>query len=395
MKLVFATEASFFRGKDGNLYVPPHGTFTNRLMARYLEAFDSVSLLARVRNTPEEEYLPERRIGNDRISVLPLPYYSGPWQFLKKRSEIIRTIRSHIEPDTAYICRVPGTIGTTLARCLRERNIPYAVEVVGDPYDVFSPQSTKYFLRPLYRSKLTSDLKKTVYHSSAALFVTREYLQRRYHTRDGVFTTFASDVALTGETFVDKEKTWSGTSGNIKLISVGTLGQLYKAPDIVLKAIAQLKEKHHIICELTWVGGGRHQKEMQELTLSLGIEEQVNFLGHVEAGNGVRQRLDESDLFLLVSRTEGLPRALIEAMARGLPCITSRVGGVPELLDNSALVPANDVNALAEKIREFIETPGLAQEQAKRNLAVAREYTDDFLAEKRRIFYSEIIKAYH
>jgi len=100
-------------------------------------------------------------------------------------------------------------------------------------------------------------------------------------------------------------------------------------------------------------------------------------------------------LFLLVSRTEGLPRALIEAMARGLPCITSRVGGMPELLDNSALVPANDVNALAEKIREFIETPGLAQEQAKRNLAVAREYTDDFLAEKRRIFYSEIIKAYH
>ena len=76
----------------------------------------------------------------------------------------------------------------------------------------------------------------------------------------------------------------------------------------------------------------------------------------------------------LASRTEGLPRALIEAMAAGLPCIGTRVGGIPELLDDEALVAPGDAEALAARIRAFLDDAGLFERQAARNLREASIY---------------------
>ena len=77
---------------------------------------------------------------------------------------------------------------------------------------------------------------------------------------------------------------------------------------------------------------------------------------------------------MLASRTEGLPRALIEAMAAGLPCIGTRVGGIPELLDDEALVAPGDAEALAARIRAFLDDAGLFERQAARNLREASIY---------------------
>ena len=175
------------------------------------------------------------------------------------------------------------------------------------------------------------------------------------------------------------------------LISVGSLAQMYKAPDIVLKALSVLKDKGFSI-KLTWLGDGVFRQDMIDLAQSLKLN--VDFKGNVSAQE-VHQYLADADIFLLVSRTEGLPRAVVEAMAHGLPCIGSKVGGIPELLENSALVEKENVPQLAQLIEQMINNLDFTNEQAVRNLKEAQLYKEDILRQKRIVFFDYIKKQYH
>src|SRR5262249_14373457 len=92
----------------------------------------------------------------------------------------------------------------------------------------------------------------------------------------------------------------------------------------------------------------------------------------------------------LASRTEGLPRAMVEAMARGLPCIGTAVGGIPELLDAEDLVPPHDADALAARIEEFLETPVRANASAARNLEKSRAYSASALQVRQAAFLEAV-----
>ena len=139
-----------------------------------------------------------------------------------------------------------------------------------------------------------------------------------------------------------------------------------KSPDVVLHAVA-LVGASGTRCSLRWIGGGQHLAAMERYAARLGIADRVRFEGQQPADR-VAGELRRADLFVLASRTEGLPRALIEAMAAGLPCIGTRVGGIPELLDDEALVAPGDAEALAARIRAFLDDAGLFERQAARNL---------------------------
>jgi glycosyltransferase involved in cell wall biosynthesis len=129
---------------------------------------------------------------------------------------------------------------------------------------------------------------------------------------------------------------------------------------------------------------------LETLVENLELGERINFLGQLPAGDAVRIQLDRADLFILPSYQEGLPRAMIEAMARGLPCIGSSVGGIPELLLPEEMVPPGDVVALADKIREIVTDPERMTRMSARNLEKAKDYRDEVLRERRIEFYRYI-----
>jgi glycosyltransferase involved in cell wall biosynthesis len=116
----------------------------------------------------------------------------------------------------------------------------------------------------------------------------------------------------------------------------------------------------------------------------------VRFHGQLPAGQAVWEVLDRADLFVLPSRQEGLPRAMIEAMARGLPCIGSTVGGFPELLPPEAMVPPGDATALARKIGDLLASPQHMAALAASNLQRAHNYRADQLRERRIAFYRSV-----
>jgi len=191
---------------------------------------------------------------------------------------------------------------------------------------------------------------------------------------------------------VHLQRTTPGPNGSVKLILVGTLAQLYKGPDVLIHAVgACVREGLNI--ELVFVGSGGYQAQLEARAAALGIGTRVQFRGQLAAAEAVRAELDRADLFVLPSRQEGLPRAMIEAMARALPCIGSSVGGTPELLPAEDMVPPNDASALARRIREVVGDPPRMVRMSARNLEKAREYRYDVLSERRRVFYENVKRA--
>ena len=99
---------------------------------------------------------------------------------------------------------------------------------------------------------------------------------------------------------------------------VGTMSQTYKGHDVLLEAMAIL-EGRGVRTWVTFVGDGRLRQDIDQAARALSLD--VSFTGRLGAAEDVRAVLDTADLFVMPSRTEGLPRALIEAMARYLPAV--------------------------------------------------------------------------
>ena len=150
-----------------------------------------------------------------------------------------------------------------------------------------------------------------------------------------MFTTCYSSTDLSLEDYVKRPKEYRRPI-QPRLVFVGSLAQMYKGQDVLIRAVGLLKERQ-LPVELKILGAGRHRLELERLVRSLSLDGAVRFLGELP-GAAVREELDNATLMVLPSRTEGLPRVVIEAMARALPCIATSVGGIPELLHQDDLV---------------------------------------------------------
>jgi glycosyltransferase involved in cell wall biosynthesis len=124
-----------------------------------------------------------------------------------------------------------------------------------------------------------------------------------------------------------------------------------------------------------WITGDGPQRERLEAEVAkLGLADVVELLGE---RHDVPELMAQSDIFVLSSRAEGLPLALIEAMAAGLPVAASAVGGVPELLGPAGLtVPPGDVKALAACLARLLDDPDLRREYGDKARRRAEEEFD-------------------
>jgi glycosyltransferase involved in cell wall biosynthesis len=206
-----------------------------------------------------------------------------------------------------------------------------------------------------------------------------------YPVKPTSFSVGVSDVIIADKVLASSPKIHTSKE-RYTLISVGSLEQMYKAPDVVLTAMSILKNKGFNL-RLVWLGDGKFKEEMQSLAKELELA--VEFKGNVSSDK-VHANIDQSDMFILVSRTEGLPRAIVEAMAHGIPCIGSRVGGIPELLDDAALVDKENPEQLADLIERFITDHNFYNNQAVRNLNEASFYKEEKLDALRNTFFSYI-----
>jgi glycosyltransferase involved in cell wall biosynthesis len=337
MRVVVSSEYHMYRAPDGGLYTEVLCVY--KYWARLLRVFDEVQLLVRVRDAP----LPAgaRRVDGPGVSAIPVRDFVAGRGLIPALPSLARAAYTAARTGDAFILHAPGVMATALREALRFSRSSYGIEIVGDP--TMSLDGNDRLLSRL-RHVGAAAMREQAWNATVAKFVTVEALQRLYPANPQAWQIVASDVEIPDELF-DRPAVPVRDSDVLDLGFIGTLQRPYKGLDVLIDALAQTELPHR----LAVVGDGMLRPGLEERARQRGIAERIEFRGFLPPP-AIFDYLVTRDAMVQPSRTEGMPRVLIEAMSVGLPCLATPVGGVPELLAPSEIVPVDDPAALAKAI---------------------------------------------
>lgn len=365
--MYYATEARLHRGADGRAYSDLSQVwYENHVL--WLDSFDEVRIVARVEAKPRHS---GRLVEGEGVTVLPVPSYKGAramvFQFLQTRRLIRRAVT---DVDAIYGGRLPGVIGAITVGAGKRIGAKTFAHVVGDPYDLLKSGVAGWLgAKAAIVAKLL--MVHQIANADGAIYVSERTLQDRYPVGPGALSLVRSGIVLDGETLAAQAKVPNAGRKTTTIVAVGTHDQMYKGHDLLLRAVARLTADG-VNVSLGIVGGGSKHEVLVNLARELRVDPHVHFYGHVETPQQVRAILDGADLFAMPSRTEGVPRALVEAMARGLPCIGSDIGGIPELLPPECLFTSGSVEELTALLRKAVSNNEWLVRQGALNLERAQ-----------------------
>ena len=388
MDLVFVYGDRVALDREGRIYI---GTsFSQKVFDRYLEHFDHLILMMRragVNPDDRETLSGMNRIEDPRIRAVFMPDTTASLKNFADpgvRIRIRKILEEYICPERAVILRTHSYYSYVAAGICVRKKIPYLAEAVGCPWDALFHHSLKgRLLAPFAAAQMRFCMR----HASYAMYVTRDFLQKRYPA--GGISVSVSDaelLPLDREVLEKrKERIRALETEPSRRLRIGTAGDVqvaYKGQRFVLQALAGLKRKG--ICSFEYrLAGGGDRKGLESLAVRLGIEDMVVFEG-LMPHEKIYDWLDYLDLYIQPSQVEGLSRALLEAMSRGLPAFGSDVGGNPELLDPSCLHRCGDAGEIERQLEAL--TPERMLVLAEKSFCRAGDYEKDLLENRRRKF---------
>ena len=356
---------------------------------RYLSVFDEIIAAMRVRAKDISDTTSINRVDGDRVEIREFPMMQGMKGYALGYFKTKRAAKNALSGADCAIIRLPSVTGFAIYKEAKKRGIPVALEVVADPNEAYKPNAAA---RLIY----TRLLKRAAMGANGVAYVTREQLQKIYPCRalklnkenTDYFTADYSSINLPAPFFAEprryaEKKKW-------KIIHTANgIHNFLKGHDTLIRALKIIRE-HGYEVEAVFLGDGRMKEYFERLANELHLTESVRFVGLVSNRDKLREYLADSDIFALPTHTEGLPRSVIEAMAVGLPCLSTPVGGIPELLSADCLIPPTDSAAWAEKIMYLIDNPEVLTEKSRENIFKAYEYREEALTQKRSSFYGRL-----
>ena len=385
MKVAFFHDTRLIRASDGVVYSLG---FTYDIWERYLSVFDSLVVSTRMTECNEPETF--NRLGlssGPGVVFSPVTSYSTRYAPVFNKRAIAGEIRSVLSRVDCAIVRLPSSIGRIACEEAIKMDKPYLVELVGCPWDSLRHHSWQGKIAAPFAYIRT---KKKVQDAEYVVYVTNEFLQERYPTKGQWIA--CSDVALeeSDDNILEARILKIENKPANEPIVLGTIGAVnikYKGQQNVIKALAKLKEQGLCNFEYQLVGDG-DQSYLKYVAQRYDVTEQIMFLGKMPH-HEVFKWLDSIDVYVHPSDTEGLPRSLIEAMSRGLPCLGSAVGGIPELLEHDFLFRKGNVNEIVALLKGLSHST--LEKQANRNFEESRKYEKNFLDIKREQFMRDFM----
>lgn len=230
----------------------------------------------------------------------------------------------------------------------------------------------------------------TIKRSDYVLYVSNEFLQNRYPT-NAKFQCGCSNVKIDhmNDSILEKRLEYIDKCDGkeIRIATTGAVDVRYKGHEYVLRALYDLKKRGKTNIHYYLLGGG-DSTFLKGLVTKYGLEKQVHFMGIVPHDE-VFATLDSMHLYIQPSLQEGLPRAMVEAMSRGLMCIGANTAAIPELIEQQFVTRRKSSDDIV-KILENV-TKGQLKEQAKINFNEARNYEEEKLNTRRKEFFDKII----
>ncbi|HPZ92671.1 MAG TPA: glycosyltransferase, partial [Bacillota bacterium] len=214
---------------------------------------------------------------------------------------------------------------------------------------------------------------------------------------NGIHLEAFSRVARLGDEERKRAKRKMGCARDAPVIGVVARLIPHKGVQTFLRAVVLL-EKAGFLPEVLIAGDGPSRDELEAISLELGLGDQVRFLGFVEDMASFYAALD---LFVLPSLSEGMPLALLEAMAAGVPIVATRTGGIKDLiltaedvvnLDSARLVPPGDPLAMATCIQRALLCPHESRALAdKARSHILRNFSIERMVRRTEEVYEEVL----
>jgi glycosyltransferase involved in cell wall biosynthesis len=232
--------------------------------------------------------------------------------------------------------------------------IPYVVSLRGGDVPGFRPYDFWLYHR------IAVPFLRVIWHGAAAVIANSRGLRDMARRFDASVEIPIIPNGVDIERFTAEGRDWSTAS----ILSVGRVVH-QKGLDLGLMALADLQD---LAWEWRIVGDGPQAAHLREILKREGLEDRVEFLGWAGAAE-LAAEYRRASLFVFPSRHEGMPNALLEAMASGLPVIASQIAGNEELVvpgETGILVPPDDPDALREALRWL-----LVDESARERMGLA------------------------
>ena len=327
---------------------------------------------------PEAQYEPR----STNISVEALPYYGRVTRSLLRLPKCAGLIWGVSRSWSLLHITLPSPLGMIGYLCARARKIPMVLSVVGDLDAQYERGRYHGISRLAACAAVWMSERATHWMVDRAPTITQgEGLYAKYK-RNGNRIVNIPWSPIVSDMITQRDDSCGGPV--IRLLFVGAL--LEKKGIFVLLESIKLLRRHMDNFLLTYVGTGPFAAELAQRVADADLSGHVALKGGIYAESELLREFDSADVFVFPTYAEGFPRVIFEAMARGLPVISTGVSGIPGVLEegrDALLVSPGSPNEVAEAVLKVIRDPTLRRNLIRRGREIAQEYTLEATTRKR------------
>ena len=366
-----------FAYSNGKYYT--YGGFGNYIID-FSKYFKKVILLAHVIEIepPYGYYL----VDIPNIEIVSLPPVRGELQVLLKLRNYFKIAKNHIHKMDIIEARMPDYSGIVGAILAKKNNKPLFNIIIDDWY--LQAKSVPFFkklgLGALLKVHLFiyDFLERKLCKGEIVLAQGKTCYQKHVKNAKKCYKILSSAHQLKD---ITNELHPKFSKNQFTILNVGRLNTV-KNQQLILHAVAILnKNFDYHKYKIEHVGEGSKKNELLKLAKKLNIESCINFNGRVKYGKDLWYFFDKADCFVLSSTSEGTPKVLLEACARGLPIIASDVAGVTTTIKhnkNGYIFPSNDINELVKRIKDISENKNDRYQMRLKAIQTAKENTLEY-----------------
>ena len=300
----------------------------------------------------------------------------------RKRLEMSQAIQN----CDLIIVRCHSFVAFRAADLAYKFKIPVLAEAMSCPWDAMWNRS---LLGKVVAPYMFIKMRAVMSRADYSIYVTQAFLQHRYPSKGPSIGVSNVVLPTMSEEILEKRLRHIAMrkENHVVLMTCAAVDVVHKGHRYVIQSLSLLNAMG--LHPLYYCVGQGDPSTLKKLAKKHGVENQVVFTG-VLPHDDVFRILDICDIYIQPSLQEGLPRALIEAMSRGCPCIGAKTAGIPELLPGKCIVPKKSAKSIADSIH-FMLQQGLSS-FARDNFSAAQYFREEVLDKRRTAFFEKVAR---
>jgi len=317
------------------------------------------------------------------IEIVELPGFKGVIDFIRKSiwilPKLIPVLHKEIKKSDAVMVMHDDFLGLITLLQARKQKKPHLLFLGGNQVEVVRNKYTGLKRwGAIYLAHLFEKIDQYwMDHGLTVLVTGREMIERLSAPERYIYPYFTS---LISDEDIIYRKPRDISSNSTNILYAGFLTE-NKGVHILLEAFARFREKYHTPdIKLHLAGDGYFRPKLEEICQQLKITENVIFYGFIGDKEKLKQLFREADMFVLPSKSEGIPKVLLEAMAYGVPILTTNVGGIPDIIEdgvNGLLIPPGSPGGLVKGMAKILFDAKLRQKLIDGGYHFIKEHTKE------------------